>query len=421
MPRKSKGDSSHKLLKLMLVCKYFNQIIQITPAFWTELWLVRTIRNTEEQEAGWIEWIGEHIKKSKELPLRVFFILSTSSLTKIYPILLPTSPRWVHLSITSVLLIFRPAKGPSTLQPLFDAPIPQLRSLSVEGLGKWVDAVSGIGTVFRHAPRLTRLEWHDRLVVFRPESGATGSSEEHVQWQSTQGVTYDFAQKTLEVLSIKGAIIPIPFECMVMHRLRLLTLGGFCRPWPFLERWQFPVLEELHISADPYDEVKGLATPTFPTLKKIQWLDTESKPAPADPLNDRFLLLKVLAASSELQAFCISCRIPNIQAYLNLRRIHRQPADRILPFLATDDVTGAPKYCPNLQELCLQEASFGELKHLADIRPQLEKVEVVALRGDSDSASPSREEDLARLEILKERVEVRFHDWVWPYSDNQDR
>ncbi|KIO18430.1 hypothetical protein M407DRAFT_31910 [Tulasnella calospora MUT 4182] len=172
-------------------------------------------------------------------------------------------------------------------------------------------------------------------------------------------------------------------------------VGWFCRPRPLLERWQLPGLEELHISPDPYDEVKGLATPTFPTLKKIQWLDTESKPAPADHLNNSFLLLKVLAASSELSAFCISSRIPNIQAYLNLRRLHGHWADRISPFLATNDVTGAPKYCPNLQELCLREASFSKLKRLAAIRPQLEKVEVVALRGDSESVSPSREEDLA--------------------------
>ncbi|KAG9050351.1 hypothetical protein FS837_005972 [Tulasnella sp. UAMH 9824] len=412
--RKSKlGDSSHKLLTLMLVCKYFYQIIQSTPAFWTRLWLVRTTRNTQREEAGWIEWIRKHITKSGELPLRVFFILSAPPLTKILPILLPTSPRWVHLTVTPLSVITRLSGDYGTFQQLFDAPIPRLLSLSVGGLGTCMDAVSGIGTVFRHAPKLVELEWRDRFVVFRPDTGASGAVHEYVQYQSLEGATYDFAQNTMEVLHIEGVMIHIPFQCMVMRRLRFLSLGSSCRASFFLERWELPLLEELHISASPYDEVEGLATPSYPALKRIKWLDLQSEPAPADTLSNKFLIIRVLVASSGLQAFYISTRNPNIHAYLNVRSRVEQSVDRISPFLATDDATGAPKYCPNLRELCVQEAGIEELERLADIRSQLEKVEVVALR--RDSTSPSLEVNLSRLDRAKERVGVIFQEWVSPF------
>ncbi|KIO25782.1 hypothetical protein M407DRAFT_24937 [Tulasnella calospora MUT 4182] len=345
IPRKSKGDSSHKLLNLMAVCKSFNQ--------------VRTIRNTEGQEAGWIEWIGKHITKSGELPFRVFFVLSSLSPRKIYPILLPTSPRWAHLTITPLAIFNEPCNDPNVLQRLFDAPIPQFLSLSVRGLGEWVDAIFDIGTVFRHAPKLVELEWHDRFMVFRPDDGETGHAKEYVRFKSMQSGTYDLAQYTLEVLSIQGMTPPITLESML------------------------PVLEELHTSGNPYHQERGLVSPTFPAPKKIEWFDAESDPTPADNQSNNFLL----------------------------GGARGQPTDRISPFLTIDDATGAPKYCPNLQELRLQEAGFGELERLAELRPRLEKVELVALRHNSISPSPL-EEDRARLERVKERVEVIFQEWV---------
>ncbi|KAG8945269.1 hypothetical protein FRC00_010201, partial [Tulasnella sp. 408] len=77
-------------------------------------------------------------------------------------------------------------------------------------------------------------------------------------------------------------------------------------------------------------------------------------------------------ASLNLQYFSISTScLPS----LGTRRTQEWPKNRISPFLATDDATGAPKYCPNLQELRLQEAGVDELEQLAEIRPQLEKIE----------------------------------------------
>ncbi|KIO18427.1 hypothetical protein M407DRAFT_31901 [Tulasnella calospora MUT 4182] len=198
---------------------------------------------------------------------------------------------------------------------------------------------------------------------------------------------------------------------MVMHRLRLLSLGGSCQTWSFLERWQLPVLEELHISGNPYDQERGPFSPTFPALKKVEWFDAESDPTPADNQSNNFLLGRVLATSPELQSLFIFTENPSIFSYLTIRKTHGQPTNRISPFLATDDATGAPKYCLNLQELRLQEAGFGELERLAELRPRLEKVELVALRHNSISPSPL-EEDRARLERVKERVEVIFQEWV---------
>ncbi|KAG8920538.1 hypothetical protein FRC01_000714 [Tulasnella sp. 417] len=411
IPRKSKRDSSHKLLNSMLVCQYFNQIIQTAPALWTDLWLVRTPRSTEQQEAGWIEWIRNHIAKSGELPLRIFFILSTPSLAKVYPILLPTSPRWVHLTITPVSLSSPCANDPRTLQPLFDAPIPRLLSLSVEGLGQWVDGRSGIGTVFRRAPRLVQLEWRDRPVVFRPSNEDTGNLQEYIQWASLKGATYDFAQDTLEVLRLRGALVRIKFECMTMSRLRFLSLSSFSRASSFLEEWQLPALEELHLSGNPCEDVTGTAPFTLPALKRLEWHDDDSKSFPADSWNDSFLLPRVLAASPKLRYFLIFDQSPSNFAYVTVRRSQVQPTDRVSLFLATDKATGAPKYCPELQKLRLQEASLDELERLTEIRPLLENVEVVALRRDGIPPSPLQK-DLARLEKVKERTEVAFHEWV---------
>ncbi|KAG9050353.1 hypothetical protein FS837_005974 [Tulasnella sp. UAMH 9824] len=400
---KSKGDSSHKLLSLMLVCKSFNDIVQTTSAFWTEL------QETEEQEAGWIEWIEKQITKSRELPLRVFFIRSPWSLEKIYPILFPTSRRWVHLTIAPLSPCTEPPYY-NDLQPFFDAPIPQLISLSVRGLGSRLDRIFEVGTVFRHAPKLVKLEWHDRFVVFRQDDEESGAGEEYVKVLTLQGVTYDFAQNTLEALSIQGAIPPITLEPTVMPRLRFLSLGHFCQPWSFLERWQLPVLEELHISGNPYDHAGASGSATFPALKKIEWFDARRSLAPLHALKSSTLLAKVLAASPNLQCFCLSAHYPPISKYHIVRTMDARPARSITPFLATDDVTGASKYCPDLRELRLQEESFEELEQLVGIRPQMEIVEIASLR--RNPTSPSLEDDLARLERLKERVDVTLHEWV---------
>ncbi|KAG8910791.1 hypothetical protein FRC00_007542, partial [Tulasnella sp. 408] len=78
--------------------------------------------------------------------------------------------------------------------------------------------------------------------------------------------------------------------------------------------------------------------------------------------------------------FSISTRNPSYLPYLATRRMREKPTDRISPFLATDDATGAVRYCPDLQELRLQEADVYELERLVEIRPQLKKVEVETLR-----------------------------------------
>ncbi|KAG9050352.1 hypothetical protein FS837_005973 [Tulasnella sp. UAMH 9824] len=408
--RKSKGDSSHKLLNLMLVCKAFHHIVQTTSAFWTELWLARTTRKTEEQEASWIEWIEKQITKSGELPLRVFFVLSPLSLGKIYPILIPTSPRWVHLTIAP-LSISTGSTYSSDVQPLFDAPIPQLLSLSVRGLGRWMDWTFGTGSIFRHVPKLVKLEWYDRLVVLRPDDEASGNDEEYVQSQSLQGAHYEFVQHALEVLSIQGLGPPITLGSMVMPQLRFLSLGGFYRVWFFLERWQLPALDELHISSNPYyDQAGESGAPTFPALKKIEWFDTQRHPAPLHALKSSTLLAKVLAASPKLECFCLSSYNSSISKYRIARRMGAKPVGRITLFCATDGVTGAPKYCSDLRELRLQEESFEELKDLVALRPQLEIVELASLR--RGPTSPSLEEDVAQLEKMRERVEVILHEWA---------
>ncbi|KAG8892269.1 hypothetical protein FRC00_012372, partial [Tulasnella sp. 408] len=66
-------------------------------------------------------------------------------------------------------------------------------------------------------------------------------------------------------------------------------------------RWQLPVLAELHISSDPYDDrAVESGSPTFPALKKIKWFDNQRKPAPPRALKGSTLLVKVLAASPKL-------------------------------------------------------------------------------------------------------------------------
>ncbi|KAG8944202.1 hypothetical protein FRC00_010717, partial [Tulasnella sp. 408] len=224
------------------------------------------------------------------------------------------------------------------------------------------------------------------------------------------GVNYDFAQRTLEVLSLQGLAPPITFEPMLMPRLRFLSLGNFCRVWFFLESWQLPVLQELHISDNPYDEAEASGSPTFPALKKIEWFDTQCKPALLQALSSSTLLAKVLAASPKLECFSLSSYNSSISKYQIVRTLGMKPVRRITPFRATDGVTGAPKYCPDLRELRLQEESLEELKGLIDLRPQLEIVELASIR--RDPISPSLEEDVARLERMKERVKVILHEWV---------
>ncbi|KAG8920537.1 hypothetical protein FRC01_000713 [Tulasnella sp. 417] len=332
---------------------------------------------------------------------------------KIYPTLLPTSPRWVHLTITPLLGANEPSSDPKILQRLFDAPIPQLRSLSVRGLGKWVDSIFDIGTVFRRAPRLVELEWHDRFVVFRPDDEETGNAEEYVRFKSLQGGIYDLAQNTLEVLSIQGTAPPITVESMVMRRLRFLLFGISCKPWSFLERWELPVLQELHLSGDPFDEVEAVGTfvpPTFPSLQRIEWSETRSDPTRADTETNDVFLGRVLAASPELRSI-IFTRDSTLLPYLVVRRTHGPATHHILPFLEPDDATGAPRYCPNLQELRLQEAGFDELERLAEFRPRLEKVGLIVLRRDYIT-SPPLKEGWTYQERVKGRVEVIFHEGV---------
>lgn len=398
IPRTNELDSSHRLLQVMLVCQQFNRIVQSSPNLWTDLWLVRPRRDdTEDRELEWAEWIKKQIANSGQLPLQISIVVSHIPMALIYPFFLPTSSRWERLVITRMRRIIYPQAhhNPSTFRPLFRTPIPRLLALSVGALGV---AQTTWGSVFCHAPSLVELECHEQAILFRPNDEEEGAQYEKIMRENEKGVHYDFAQNTLEVLSISGVIIPISIEPRVMRRLRLLSLASpHSRPWEFLGRWDLPVLEELRISGDPYAKVHDGVPPfVLPNLRSIHWTDLKYY-SPHGQSAD-LLLLRILSAAPKLRSFAAPGPSTRQTLYL-------QPA-QMSPFLETCSATGAPKYSPDLRELRLPEASMQEVEQLVDIRPHLAKVKLGVLRKGCSPVGMGG--DWPQLEMVKGRVELWF-------------
>ncbi|KAG8979709.1 hypothetical protein FRB90_007998 [Tulasnella sp. 427] len=393
-----KGYSKHKLMDLMLVCKQFNEIIQSTSSLWTELCLVRKGSRTEEELEGWRRWVSRHIEKSAQLPLRVVFLFGLQPFAKVFPIVLPTSPRWEHLTIAPNPFYDKPTVHRYALYflgPILGVQIPRLRSLSVNGVRAIHDELD---LVFQHPRRLVELRW-DRCgpVIFRP------AGEE-------QGAGFYFSQRNLKVLTIdKGGYIgSIPAERMIMHRLRLLYLDSVDTPWRFLEQWNLPVLEELRIGAKPHTEVvSSLAVVEFPALTTITIVaEVESIPPTSSYLLD--LLLK---ASRKLRRFTITSLAPPAPDYgLDTTANRSITKSNMQPFLELEDGAGSPKYCPDLEELSLPVGTFQELVRLVDIRSQLQKVKVVTL--EHDTGSPLSKEDLAVLQEVNQGVDIQVQQHI---------
>ncbi|KAG8976364.1 hypothetical protein FRB90_009210 [Tulasnella sp. 427] len=398
-----KGYSKHKLMDLMLVCRQFNEIIQSTSSLWTELCLVRKGSRTEEELEGWARWVSKHIEKSAQLPLRVVFLFGLQPFAKVFPIVLPTSPRWEHLTIAPSPFYDKPTVHRYALYflgPLLGVQVPRLLSLSVDGARAVIDELD---LAFQHPPRLVELRW-DRCgpVIFRP------AGEE-------QDAGFYFGQRSLEVLTIGqgGYIGSIPAERMIMHRLRLLYLDSVDTPWRFLQQWNLPVLEELRIRAKPYTEVpSSLAVIEFPILTTITIVDNPSLPeVESTPLTDNHLLDMLLKASRKLRRFTITSPAPTASdCGLDATANRSITKSNMQPFLELEDGAISPKYCPDLEELSLLVGTFKELVRLVGIRSQLQKVKVKTL--EHDTGALLFKEDLAALQAVKQGVDIQVQQHI---------